>query len=264
MSSTFGSSSSSLFSRSSSSSLGGLSAHFEPALKKVKYDGDHAQNSKATRWRFWKWIPPMGARPVCGTDDYGQLMASFKEHLTASSTFLYQINELRWVVYLEPSFLKSKFLFTLRHFAKLELSPILGYVNLDSSSEEEKENVSVGSSSPTLATSVRGYYIFKDGIWPLWEDEYNAAGGCWTFRHSVLRGNDGEEPSVMWKKLVSFRSLIVYILMTKLLILLDPHPLWPEDDALPWVRRNLRSRPNSSWNRPWLDVQVFHLEWQLG
>lgn len=50
-------------------------------------------------WRFWKWAPPLGAgRPSSAsgqTDDYGQLMASFKEHLTASPTFLYAINELR-------------------------------------------------------------------------------------------------------------------------------------------------------------------------
>lgn len=171
-------------------------------------------------WRFWKWAPPLGAgRPSSAsgqTDDYGQLMASFKEHLTASPTFLYAINELRL-------------------FAMLEAPSILDYVNEEgsflegggngggggstgsssslasySSGASSSGNHSPGhhsfssSSSSSSTTSVRGYYIFKDGIWPLWEDEYNVAGGCWTFRHTVSRnnGSSGGQPREMWKRLI--------------------------------------------------------------
>lgn len=85
------------------------------------------------------------------------------------------------------------------------------------------------SSSSSSTTSVRGYYIFKDGIWPLWEDEYNVAGGCWTFRHTVSRnnGSSGGQPREMWKRLVSCLMSICFLFLNQAFFLprFSPFPI---------------------------------------
>ena len=70
--------------------------------------------------------------------------------------------------------------------------PIVGYVNEASTCEELEKGPN------TAPGGLRSYFIFKDGVRPLWEDEYNAAGGCWNMR---VTGRT-EPPQVFWKLLV--------------------------------------------------------------
>ena len=78
--------------------------------------------------------------------------------------------------------------------------PIVGYVDEYSTCEE----IEKGSVAGVSAGSLRSYFIFKDGVRPLWEDEYNAAGGCWTLR---ITGRS-DPPQVLWKLLVSAPSFL--------------------------------------------------------
>ena len=51
------------------------------------------------------------------------------------------------------------------------------------------------------------YYIFKEGIRPMWEDTANKAGGRWTIcKH---RSKDQRDLDLLWRDLVGASLLIV-------------------------------------------------------
>lgn len=122
------------------------------------------------KWRFWKWSPQNTY--LVSNNEYGDLMDSFKDNLYPSDSHVYTINELK-------------------QFSILEFLPVVNFVTDD--------DFKFDGDMAFHSNSIRSYYIFKDGVRPLWEDEYNLAGGCWSIRFS----NYSFDSKDTWKKLIS-------------------------------------------------------------
>nr|XP_046909272.1 uncharacterized protein LOC124490765 [Dermatophagoides farinae] len=112
-------------------------------------------------WQLWRWKPPVQSS-LQTRDDYFHnpastphtIMNEFKKHLTVSKDLKFHTCDLR-------------------RLAEIEYQPLMTFVTQDDYDDHTD-------------SMVRSYFIFKDGVMPLWEDEYNVFGGCW----SLIWSND--------------------------------------------------------------------------
>lgn len=83
-----------------------------------------------------------------------------------------------------------------RRLAAIEFQPLMTFVTQDDY-DDHTDSI------------VRSYFIFKDGVMPLWEDEYNAFGGCWSliWNNDQLNDKNSKKNSkYVWKKLVILKN----------------------------------------------------------
>lgn len=78
--------------------------------------------------------------------------------------------------------------------AEIEFQPLITFVTQDDY-DDHTDSI------------VRSYFIFKDGVMPLWEDEYNVFGGCWSLiwknNLSNDESNSKKTSKYVWKQVVN-------------------------------------------------------------
>ncbi|KAF7496316.1 Eukaryotic translation initiation factor 4E-4 [Sarcoptes scabiei] len=150
------------------------------------YTDDHCQResknlSNMEIWQLWRWKPPLKSS-LQSKDDYfsnsattpHEMMHEFRKHLTISKDLKFTTNDLR-------------------RLAAIEFQPLMTFVTQDDY-DDHTDSI------------VRSYFIFKDGVMPLWEDEYNAFGGCWSliWNNDQLNDKNSKKNSkYVWKKLIN-------------------------------------------------------------
>lgn len=86
------------------------------------------------------------------------------------------------------------FVFKNRRLAEIEFQPLITFVTQDDY-DDHTDSI------------VRSYFIFKDGVMPLWEDEYNVFGGCWSliWKNNLPNdeSNSKKTSKYVWKQVVN-------------------------------------------------------------
>lgn len=138
-------------------------------------------------WQLWRWKPPVQSALQSRDYDYfhnptstpHSIMHEFKKHLSASKDLKFGTNDLR-------------------RLAEIEYQPLMSFVTQDDY-DDHTDSI------------VRSYFIFKEGVMPLWEDEYNVFGGCWSLiinRDSTESNDDCDGLKIktskqIWKQVIN-------------------------------------------------------------
>ena len=198
------------------------------------------------KWRFWKWIPE--EHNNCSNDDFmattftnttnshieavADQVKHFKEYLHQSYSQVYTTYLLKYDFWFCFFYFFNNILYRYYTFY-LKFPQILDYVlpiNQHESSFFDNHlcTNSISSQIRTFkkSSNVRSYFIFKEGVRPVWEDEYNVAGGCWSFRLSssmISNNNKSQQPQDLWLLLVMFFIFHLFLFFYLFLLFVFTH-----------------------------------------